>query len=225
MSLTFQNRHKPLDIVIVANGEFPSHPVPLTVLRSAEYIICCDGSLEKLLKADFTPDAVVGDMDSLPEELQRLYSSIIYKCPEQENNDLTKAVFHAIEQHPDSISIVGATGLREDHTIGNISLLSHYRALLDTHTGNSKVSITLYSDTGKFFPITGGASIGLPTGSSVSIFSLDTNINIRSKGLRYPLDRVIFDSWWKATLNEVADSPFELIFETGRVILYAAYEN
>ena len=219
-------------IVILADGEFPTHRIPLSILRTAEYIICCDGSAGKLIDAGFKPDAIVGDMDSLDENLQAEYAAIIYKDSEQEHNDLTKAVLFAIKQNPASISIVGATGLREDHTIGNIALLSHYKSLVNTYLNSTPAASTLYSadipivlytDTGKFFPITKSCVVNTPVGSNVSIFSLDTDIRIISKGLRYPLDKVVFDSWWKATLNQTIADPFELIFDSGRVILYIAH--
>ena len=211
--------HQPCRIVILADGEFPTHPIPLSLLMSAEYIVCCDGSAEKLINAGFKPNAIVGDMDSLPEILQAEYAAIIHKDGEQEHNDLTKAVLFAVRQNPTSISIVGATGLREDHTIGNISLLSYYSKAI------TNIPITLYTDTGKFFAIGEGAVIDAPMCSSVSIFSLDTDITIKSKGLRYPLDKVVFDSWWKATLNETTATSFELTFKSGRVVLYIKYKE
>ena len=208
--------YPPSRIIILADGEFPKHPIPLSLLKAAEYIVCCDGSTEKLLNSGLKPNAIVGDMDSLPENLQQKYASIIHKDSEQEHNDLTKAILFSLKQEPTSIAIIGATGIREDHTIGNISLLSHYKTL-------TNIPIELYTDTGKFFPISKSAAIDAPLGSKVSIFSLDTSIHIVSEGLRYPLDNVVFDSWWKATLNETTQNPFKLTFEQGRVILYLVY--
>jgi len=203
-------------IVILADGKFPTHSIPLFLLRSAKNIICCDGSAEKLINEGLIPNTIVGDMDSLPEALQTKYASIIHRECDQEYNDLTKAVLFAIKQNPSYIYIVGATGLRDDHTIGNISLLSYYKTLTD-------IPIELYTDTGKFRPITTGATFDAPIGSKISIFSLDTDLRIISEGLRYPLDEVIFDSWWKATLNQTTADSFKLIFESGRVILYLNY--
>ncbi len=51
--------------VLLANGDFPRHPVPLTILRRAGSLICCDGAAANL-PAGIEPDAVVGDGDSLP---------------------------------------------------------------------------------------------------------------------------------------------------------------
>ena len=46
--------------------------------------------------------------------------------PDQETNDQTKAVNYLMEKGFRRIAIVGATGRREDHTLGNISLLMEY---------------------------------------------------------------------------------------------------
>ncbi len=51
--------------VIVADGTFPQHEIPLGYLRNAKRIICCDGSARNLILAGMQPDAIVGDMDSL----------------------------------------------------------------------------------------------------------------------------------------------------------------
>ena len=51
--------------VILAAGDFPTHVLPLHILRTAENLIVCDGALEDLLEYDIEPTAVVGDGDSL----------------------------------------------------------------------------------------------------------------------------------------------------------------
>ncbi len=50
--------------VILADGSFPVHEIPLGYLREADHIICCDGSAESLLNAGLEPEAIVGDLDS-----------------------------------------------------------------------------------------------------------------------------------------------------------------
>ena len=204
------------EIVILADGDFPKHKIPISILKNAEYVICCDGAAANLLAHSSVPDAIAGDLDSIPEKIRQQYSSIIHSSPDQETNDLTKAVILAMEKHPQKITILGATGKREDHTLGNISLLSQYKEQYG-------ISIEMFTDYGRFIPINRTSEFDVPVGSQVSIFSLDTNIRIKSHGLDYPLDNVRFDSWWKATLNRVNNTPFTLEFESGRVIVYTAY--
>ena len=43
--------------VIIADGTFPLHQIPLGYIRNAERIICCDGSADNTVLAGFIPDA------------------------------------------------------------------------------------------------------------------------------------------------------------------------
>ncbi len=204
------------EIIILSDGEFPTHEIPFRKLQNASMIVCCDGAAAKLLSCDITPDFIVGDMDSLDLSLCEKYSNIIIKSDCQQTNDLTKAFNHSLTLNPSRIIILGATGLREDHTLGNISLLSDYSLM-------SKVQVELWSNSGRFIPINSGGIFYATIGSQVSIFALDCNIKIKSKGLKYPLDDVTFDNWWRGTLNECVDETFELIFDKGRLLLFITY--
>lgn len=204
------------EIIILANGDFPTHPTPLGLLRSGLRIVCCDGAAQKLISSGIVPAVIIGDMDSLDPELQEIYSERIIRVSSQEANDLTKAFIHTLTLQPSKIYILGATGFREDHTLGNISLLSQYHQ-------NTLTGIEMITDTGRFIPISKTHTFQVPAGSSVSVFSLDSDIKISSSGLQYPLDEVVFDSWWKATLNITDKNYFTLNFVKGRVIVYIAF--
>ena len=200
--------------VIVADGSFPEHDIPLGYLKNADRIICCDGSAENLLKAGFLPEAIVGDMDSLRKDIADRLSDRIFPGGNQDTNDLTKAVIWCSERGYTEIVIVGATGKREDHTIGNISLLTEY---------SKDVKVKMVTDTGILLPFLNGSEISSFPGQQVSIFSIDPETEITSKGLRYPLFRKKIDNWWVATLNESLKDSFTLEFNQGRVIVYLKF--
>ncbi len=200
--------------VIVADGSFPEHHIPLGYLKEAGRIICCDGSAENLLKAGFVPEAIVGDMDSLSKETADRFSDRIFRGGNQDTNDLTKAVCWCSERGYTEIVIVGATGKREDHTIGNISLLTEY---------SKDVKVIMVTDTGILLPFLNGSKISSFPGQQVSIFSIDPETKISSKGLRYPLDNKKLKNWWVATLNESLEDSFTLEFNQGRVIVYLKF--
>jgi len=202
--------------IIVADGTFPTHEIPLGYLKNAKRIVCCDGSAAGAVLAGFTPDAIVGDMDSLSEELASKFADRIYSDKDQETNDLTKAVYWCIENGYDDLVIVGATGKREDHTIGNISLLAEYVRI---------VSIIMVSDTGIIIPLQNNAEISSFKGQQVSIFSIDPETEITTTGLRYPLNRTKVKNWWVATLNEATDKQFSVNFTGGPVILYLKFRE
>lgn len=203
------------DIVIICDGRFPKTEYPRYLIRSADFIVCCDGALVKFLKnskaifgEERLPDLVIGDMDTLSVNMQKKYSDIILKEEEQEHNDQTKAVRWVLNnlKNAETIHIIGATGGRADHTIGNVSLLMEYTRMFDL----GETSIEMVSDEGTIFPINDTFEFGCGPGRSISIFTPDTTLRIRSEGLMYPTDDVIFDNWWKATLNKTVQDTVKL---------------
>ena len=109
--------------VILADGNFPTHPVPLALLQGARRVVCCDGAAVKLLDAGREPDWIVGDLDSLPEPLRARFAARLAADTRQDVNDLTKAIRFCAARGWNDWVILGATGGREDHTLGNLSLL------------------------------------------------------------------------------------------------------
>lgn len=102
--------------VVVANGLFPSGEPALRALREAKYVVACDGAVMALERVRI-PDVVVGDLDSLPEEVRRRYAGRLHRVEDQETNDLTKAMKFAKDAGFREVLILGATGLREDHAL------------------------------------------------------------------------------------------------------------
>lgn len=205
------------EIVILANGDFPTHSVPSGILRSGRRIICCDGAAGALIEAGLEPVTIVGDMDSIDSNLAERYRERIFHIGSQDTNDLTKAFDYAINLQPEKIIILGASGKREDHTLGNISLLCQYGRHKD-------VKVEMITDTGILIPVFSTATFEAPVGSTVSVFSLDNKLCMTSEGLMYPIKGVKFDYWWKATLNISTSEKFTLKFRKGRVIVYIGHK-
>lgn len=202
-------------VVIICDGKFPRTEYPHYLIRTADYIICCDGALKKFLRNSLSifgegrlPDLVIGDMDTLPASMQKKYADIILKETEQEHNDQTKAVRWALNylKGIETIHILGATGGRADHTIGNTSLLMEYTRMFDL----KDITIEMVSDDGTIFPINDTIEFECGPGRSISIFTPDNSLRIRSEGLMYPTDDVVFDNWWKATLNKTVQDNVRL---------------
>lgn len=190
-------------IVILAAGDFPRAEAPLTALREADVRICCDSAAETLVAHGMEPDLIVGDMDSLSAAYRARYAGIITHIAEQDDNDLTKAFHLALTMDPGRITIVGATGKREDHTLGNVSLLLDYAR-------EAPCPVEMLTDYGCFEAIFDTATRPAFPGRQVSIFAFDNSLKIKSAGLKYPTDEVRFDTLWKATLNEALSDTFTL---------------
>ena len=197
--------------VILANGQYPSHPVPVKCLEEADLIVCCDGAAEKLVAHGLEPGIITGDIDSVSSELKKKYEHILVRDSEQETNDLTKAVRWCMARGIEEVVILGATGIREDHTLGNISLLADY---------SHKIKATMLTDTGTFRVFDRSVTIDSFPGQQVSLFSIDPGLAVTSAGLRYPLKNLKLASWWRGTLNEAIGDSFTLEFDKGMLIVF-----
>ena len=214
------------NIVIICDGSFPRTEYPRYLIRTADFIICCDGSLKKFIRnskaifgAERLPDRVVGDMDSLPESLRKKHADIIVKIDEQEHNDQTKAFRWAMEniEGIESITILGATGQREDHTIGNISLLMEYARMYDLE--GSGIQVQMITDHATIVAVTDTVEMDCGEGRQISILTPDNTLRIKSEGLRWKTDDVVFDNWWKATLNVAVQDNIRLEFSHRSIAL------
>lgn len=212
------------DVVIIGNGEFPRKEYPRYLIKSADLVVCCDRGAEKFIRSSKSlfgskrlPDFVVGDMDSLSPALRKQLGDRVIHIAEQDDNDQTKAFRFIMENIPDvgSIRILGATGLREDHTIGNMSLLMEYAKTFDL----SGIDVEMVSDYSTVFAITNSSELHVGEGRRFSIFTPDNSLKIKSRGLKWPLDNVIFDNWWKATLNVATEDIVYLTFSHPSIAL------
>ena len=145
-------------------GDFLPLSYPLRLLKEAKTIIACDGAKKTLYEKGIHPDAIVGDLDSIPAGLRERYADRIHHVEDQEINDLTKSVRFAHTQGYREVLILGATGLREDHTLGNISLLMDYAHLFKR--------VEMLSDYGLFTPILETTTFASYPGQQISIFVL-----------------------------------------------------
>ena len=210
----------------MGNGQFPKKEYPLYLLESADYVVCCDGALDTYLR-HFSgrnlrrPDVVVGDMDSLSKKTAERFRDIAVKIDEQETNDQSKAFHYILEHFPDvdTIHILGATGKREDHTIGNLSLLMEYAREMRRQDCGRTVFVDIVSDWSTAFAITDTCTLDVGEGRSVSIICPDNSLNIKSEGLVWPTDNVVFDNLWQATLNRASADRISLTFSHPSIAL------
>jgi len=199
---------------ILANGAFPTHPTPLAALRTAERVVCCDGATAKLVAAGLTPAAIVGDLDSLPADLCARFHDRLHLDHGQADNDLAKAFRYCLQQNWRKLTILGATGLREDHTLGNLAWLADFA---------TQAEVTMLTDSGVFTAITQPTAFASHPGQQVSLFTFDNRTTLQARGLRYPVENLQPTRWWQATLNEALGEQFEVRGEGGPVLVFQVY--
>lgn len=203
-------------VAIIANGQFPQQGYLLELIRNAKVIICCDGAVANLLQYRLEPNFVVGDCDSISSTLRKQYSHCLIERTDQNTTDLTKAIDFGVNSlHMTNAIILGATGKREDHTLGNIASLPHYAMLLS--------NTAIISDYGMFTYHSGFATIGTVIGQQVSLFMAIKPSIVSTSGLKWELNNFELNSWRNGTLNQATATQVEIKCSQG-LIAYRAFE-
>ena len=200
--------------VILANGAFPTGAAALGALRAAARVVCCDGAADKLLASGMEPSWIVGDGDSVSAEVRERFADRCRFVAEQETNDLSKAFRFCFSQGWCDIVILGATGGREDHTLGNLSLLADFAQEAD---------VRLLTDLGVFTPLTASAQLESTAGQQVSLIACDAGMRVSAEGLKYPVRGLALSRWWQGTLNEACGASFKVSFENGVLLVYQTF--
>ena len=201
------------DVVILAAGDFPHGQVALAMLVGAREVICCDGAAEEFCATGAEPIAVVGDFDSLSEELRTRLADRLHHRPDQDVNDLWKALTLAIERGARRVTVLGAFGRREDHSIGNLMLCA---------ARMSEVEIQMVGDRGVFSFIDRDSTFESFAGQQVSLFTLSPTTEISTIGLRYEPPQNRLSAMWQGVSNESLGAEFT-IRANGPTIVYRLF--
>ena len=181
--------------VILAAGDFPkAGGAAWKLLAGATRVVACDSAADAYHRRFLKwPAVIIGDLDSISNtHLVPLPSSLV-PVSDQETNDLEKAMAYCAKQGWRKPVIVGATGKREDHTLGNV-----FRALA--------YECEIVTDHGRFIPVRAKATLTVAKGAAVSVFAPDPKTRMTSKGLEWPLNDVKFRNLYCTTLNRATAS-------------------
>lgn len=201
--------------VILANGVFPRKGGEAwRLLEGAKRVVACDGAANAYARRfRRVPDFIVGDLDSLKPHSPLLTSrsSHFVPVPDQSTNDLSKAIAFCRARGWKDLVIVGATGRREDHALGNV-----FRAM--------EAGVEIVTDSGRFVPAAERLCLRVGKGTPVSLFATEKRTRMRSRGLVWPLDEVRFENLYCATLNRASSSVIE-ICSSRSFFIYIAFHR
>ena len=200
--------------VIVGNGEVPQGEIPELFLRNAQHTVCCDGALDKLLHLGIQPDVVIGDCDSISGEMRTKFKDIIIEDKDEECNDLQKALKYCRRQQYAHVAVLGASGLRDDHQLANLSILNMYAEQMD---------LIMVSNYGLFSYISEGTTFASFPGQEVSVFSFDGQAVFSFEGLQYPVHHRRFTQLWEGSLNKALGERFTVKISGGRGLVFREF--
>ena len=113
--------------LIVCNGNPPPKSLLSQLWEKTTYRVAADGGANLLLKSKYTPDAVIGDFDSIePKTREKMPNSKYLHIPEQDTNDADKAVRHCLKLGFKEIHLLGADGGRQDQFLSGLEILFKY---------------------------------------------------------------------------------------------------
>lgn len=213
--ITFNSKNP---VVVLANGEFPRSRKLRQLIQQSQFLLCCDGAVEQLLKYKITkkPDLIIGDLDSVPPKVLKKTKAKILKIADQETNDLEKAFRYLRKEKFHSVIVLGWSGLREDHMLGNFSVLLKNARHFDLQAA---------SDYGHIYSFSSRASkkhvkIKTLKNQIVSLFSSSARAVITTKGLVWDLNKKKLKNLWSGTLNQSRGLSVQIQLEHGEIIVY-----
>ena len=193
--------------------------------KSYDTIIAVDGGLACLRELGIMPTDIVGDFDTIDGALLAEYERdpairIRRFQPEKDDTDSEIAINMAIEYKSTQIDILGGTGGRLDHTIGNIRLLRlMYSASKDS------IKAFLYDRYNRLRLVDRECVIkkNEAYGKYVSVFPY-TQIakGITLEGFRYPLKEHTMDLFLTPTLgisNEIVGKEGRILCREGVLLV------
>lgn len=166
--------------VIVGNGEV-SESIKEELPKGA-YVICADGGVRHMKKLGLSPDIIIGDMDSVDEDISE--SKTIRYPVRKDFTDSEIAVCYALEKGFDEIVMAGVTGNRLDHTLTNLFLLKQI-------SESGKKGIIIDGSNKVYYAEKDNVILGKP-GDIVSIIPVGEDVfGITTYDLDYPLNNEI----------------------------------
>ena len=200
--------------IILANGQYPSHPAALNKLQTAGTIICTDGSGNKLLENGLAPNVIIGDMDSTTID-QDSFKGLYVKISDQDNTDLDKALEWCQVNSLSPLTVLGISQLREDHTIGNLMLLANYSDELDINFVTDYFTITCHH---------GKRSFTSFKQQLVSLLPVEDIKSITTEGLEFPLIDELFPLSSSGISNRAIGKQF-IISSSGKIWVFRSHSD
>ena len=206
-----------MKFVIVSGGRNPSLNLLKEELLNSNSVICADSGANSLYEYKIYPDYIIGDLDSIKEEALAFFKNtnteILQYPPEKDYTDTEIAVDTAISLGAEEIVLLGCTGSRMDHLMGNLGML--LKCLRKNIVATIKDDNNLIMITDKSITLDGSSGT---TFSLVAYFSDVYNLTIR--GAKYLLKDYFLKIGDPITIsNEFLEQKVNIEFTKGILLI------
>ena len=180
-----------------------------------DLIIAVDGGYDNLVRYGYTPDILIGDLDSIKSEVPESMRCVRYP-KEKDETDMLLAYEAGIKLGYSEFVMLGATGGRLDHTYANLSLLLYAK-----EQGHN---VTVIDDYGMILCIK-NESISLTgnPGANLSVFAMGGDAKgVTIHGAKYEVEGVtLTPSFPVGVSNEFSSAPAFISVEDGALLIIA----
>lgn len=184
-----------------------------------EYKIAVDGGISFFYRNGQVPDLLVGDFDSAEKQMLDYFTEENIPCerhdPQKDATDTELALCRALELGSTEIHILGGTGTRLDHTLGNIRVLG-----LALEKG---VPCYLVNATNRIRLVAHEAVLQRKEqyGRYVSILPFTTSLKgLTLRGFQYPLEQAVMEGYHALGVsNEILAPQAVITLEEGVAIV------
>ena len=206
---------RPLAAVFL-DGEYGDPAWYRALAARADILLAADGGAAFLFAAGLTPEAVVGDFDSLDDvvaDALRAQGVEFVRHPVRKDvTDGELAVEEALRRGAGELLLAGATGAL-DHTLGHLAILRRLAERgLAARMVAPELAVTVLAAPGE-------VRLAAPAGVRVSLAPFGGDATVSLSGLEYPLDRGVLPGDACLGLgNHVAAPPARIRVHRGSVV-------
>ncbi len=172
--------------LLVANGSLENINILKELKDKVDFILAVDGGTNHCIRACVFPNLIIGDLDSISDKnlsISKEKNITIERFPvKKDATDTELSLDYLLDKGFKDITLMGVTGSRMDHTLGNIYLLNKLKE------NGAKGRII---DENNIIYLEDKELILRKKDSYLSIIPLTSSgINISLKGFEYELDQV-----------------------------------
>ncbi len=203
--------------VIISGGKIEDEFVrPWLEKEQPDMVIAADSGMNFLKRINRKPDIIIGDFDSVDKEAYEWFwcQSGIEWCrlnPIKDDTDTEFAVRLAIEKGASQITLLGATGSRLDHVLGNMELLG-----IGLEYG---VEILIIDSNNRVRMINSGMTLKKAEqfGTYVSLIPYSKEVtHVYLDGFKYPLEDYCLKGFCSIGVsNEIVEEEAKIRFKEG----------
>ncbi len=196
---------------VIAHGDPPSAELVRRLAAGAGMIVAADGGALIALDRGITPDAVVGDLDTMSEHPDApIPADRFHKEDVLDTTDLQKSIAYAIERGAMEVDVIAHGGGRADHALANLSVLTTFRG----------TPVRLHDDQFVISLVDGFAEIRGEPGTLISLVAIGVCSGVTTTGMRWDLDNFTLRFSPRGIHNELAGRLATVSVRTGDLLLF-----